>query len=431
LKADDSEVRKLAVLALGEIGIVNIEIITALFVAWGDKDKLVVTEIVHLFEQKKLKAVNDDVLNLLLAALENEKMKGMRGQLAYTLGHLGAYNKYIIDGLLGVLKGGDKNERLMSSWASGVGDKEIVAALLRALNDKYAFVRRRAAWALGKLGKGNAEVARALLIALNDKDEKVRMEAAIALANIGIDNGKVVDELAKVIKGGDIKSRLYAIFALGDLQSKNSMAVKVLLAALMDSDNYIPLAALGSLKQMGISYDEAIAKGIISHLQSKRSDVLGKAILALGNLGVNNDDIVRGLSESLKNKNSTIRGYSAFALGAIKARSAEVVNTLREASINDNDSDVSLFAAWALANIGVDSLEFGKRVVAAFEDNRSYIRKGGVVLLWRSSSENLRLLSQVQTEKIVQNLLVAVDDLSDEELTNKSWDVLSNIGTIL
>ena len=117
--------------------------------------------------------------------LAQDKSIFVRKTAAYALGRLRA--SAATGPLTGALK--DKNEEVRGAAAVALGeyrDADAIAPLISALSDKNDFVRARAARALGSNGPPAAPaVPRLIGLLENDQEHYVRQEAAVALGMIG------------------------------------------------------------------------------------------------------------------------------------------------------------------------------------------------------------------------------------------------------
>jgi len=162
----------------------------------------------------------------LVSALKNDKDLFVRRFAAQALGDVGAEPKTAVPALSAVLKEEDKKELVEAAVTSlGKMGPTAVPPLVDALKNKAgaakkapkkgpvptdptAFVRTKAAEALGNIGPGAKAAVPALIGALNDRD--IRTEAAIALGNIGPDAKDAVSALQGAAKAkGNKKDKAF------------------------------------------------------------------------------------------------------------------------------------------------------------------------------------------------------------------------------
>lgn len=107
-------------------------------------------------------------------------------------------------------------ERAPRAAAESAQRREIIAALLKAVEDSDRGVRRHAASALGNLGSGAAVPA--LVEALRDRDMEVRATAAAALSNVG--DSRAVLGLIAALQDQE-RIRFHAAEALGCIAERD------------------------------------------------------------------------------------------------------------------------------------------------------------------------------------------------------------------
>jgi HEAT repeat protein len=126
-----------------------------------------------------------------------------------------------------------------------IGDVRAVPALISALKDSQADVRRNAASALGKIGDTSAVVP--LLEALCDTHAWVRGNAVIALGKIG--DASILPTLYRMLKDTDSWVRENTLVALGNIG--DIIAVPDLIHSLKDDNREVRRNAAFALGTMG------------------------------------------------------------------------------------------------------------------------------------------------------------------------------------
>src|SRR5262249_7746171 len=104
---------------------------------------------------------------------------------------------------------------LMGAQAQGA-----VPALVDAMRDDNAQVRRTVTAALGEIGPAARTAVPALVTALRDRCPAVRRRAAVALGEVGPVAFKAVPALVAALKDADLVVRRWAAFALGEVGPK-------------------------------------------------------------------------------------------------------------------------------------------------------------------------------------------------------------------
>lgn len=243
----------------------------------------------------------------------------------------------------------------------GTADKENVHALIGALKDEDAGVRRSAAQALGECGPGGREATGPLIAALDDEDFWVGEAAADALRKItGTPEPQrerrnrsrepsgvppAVQNLLQAMQ--DPKSRWMAVVALGEMGSAARDAIPALVDALEDDDVAVRWDAAKALGKMGPAAASAVpALAAVIHEQSD-AIVRQYAVAALGKIGPPAKAAVPALIGALKERASHLDEQAGDALVSI---GPAAVPALIEA-MKDDDPQVRLKAASALTRI--------------------------------------------------------------------------------
>lgn len=158
-------------------------------------------------------------------------------------------------------------------------ERNNVKGLIKALEyKKYAYVRMRAARALGEIGDQRA--IEPLMRALSDSDRDVRKEAARVLGEIG--DQRVVEPLIKALSDSNWDVHIEAAKALGKI--KDQRAVEPLIKALNS------VAAVEALGEIG---DQRAVESLIKALNSDNDHFRRRVATALEKIGwkPSNDEI--------------------------------------------------------------------------------------------------------------------------------------------
>ena len=218
---------------------------------------------------------------------------------------------------------------------------------VKDLKDSNSGVRAVAAQALGTVG--NAETTDALVAALGDTDARVRRNATNALVQLG---ESAIEPLTNALTDASPTTRWHALVALGGiaqrLEDTISMqpAVDNIAALLRDTNRAVRSAAIGALAQIG----RPAADALITMLGDIDTGVRSGATKALGQMG---DTVTEPLVATLSNPKSAVRQGAAAALGMISPDRAEwhqvtsYVNDLKDA-----DPIVRIRAAKMLGVLG-------------------------------------------------------------------------------
>jgi len=144
---------------------------------------------------------------------------------------------------------GDKYPEIVKPFLEAFKSQDDFALIaleppIKALGDKYAYVRQSATWALGKIRDKRA--VEPLTKALEDKNEYVRNSAVEALVKFG---DGAVEPLIKALKDKDWNVRYKAAKALGKTGDKR--AVEPLIKALEDEHYSVRNITAYALKKLG------------------------------------------------------------------------------------------------------------------------------------------------------------------------------------
>jgi HEAT repeat protein/beta-lactamase regulating signal transducer with metallopeptidase domain len=216
------------------------------------------------------------VVAALLKAL-GDPVADVRRDAAYALGNLEAPAG--VGGLARLLvDDADAGVREMAAWALGqIESRGGTASLADAVRrDSSTDVRAMAVWALGQLE--DPQSVTTLAAALGDRSDEVRSRAAWALGTIGARPAPaaLMDALSDRVPA----VRVSAAWALGQIE--DTAAVRPLVAALDDSDAEVRRAAFWAAAQLG----EGAQPALLAALEHKDPEIRAMAARALGGGGV-------------------------------------------------------------------------------------------------------------------------------------------------
>ncbi len=180
-----------------------------------------------------------------LFSRREEPFAFIRRMAAEALGKIGDPHAY--RSLRDALKDEKENGEVIAAAAGALGElglKEAVEPLTEALGSRHAQVRAQAAVALGKIGDGR--VFELLSQTLLDHDFIVRRAAVLAMGNMG--DTTAVQALVDVLGDGDYRVREATAKVLGEIGG--SRAVPPLIGLLKDRRRSVRASALGALTQI-------------------------------------------------------------------------------------------------------------------------------------------------------------------------------------
>ncbi len=159
--------------------------------------------------------------------------------------------------LVKALHNGTREERLdalnlLDSMYRQYKNTRCLQGMKVALQDKSAFVRKRCAETLGRIGKNAAAATINLTYSLKDTCPSVRAQAARALGELGTPSAYVTEELCDALNDSDVRVRYQAAIALGKLRITGIRIVLALENALSDHNRLVQRAARESLNKLHI-----------------------------------------------------------------------------------------------------------------------------------------------------------------------------------
>ena len=214
-----------------------------------------------------------DTLGLaaLIAALRDSDA-GVRRAAAHSLGNIESARA--TEPLMAVLRDPDAEVRKNAAWALGnIEDRRAVEGLIGALRDENAEVRNSAAWALGNIEDPRA--ADALAAALKDESAEVRKSAAWALGQLELTAAPA--GLIEAMRDSDAEVREAAIDAVAE--TGDQRAVPNLAALIGDNSPEVRHSAISALSQMR---GATAMQALIDAMKSTDPEVRREAADALG-----------------------------------------------------------------------------------------------------------------------------------------------------
>jgi HEAT repeat protein len=225
----------------------------------------------------------------------------------------------------------------------GPDDKGLVKDLLQALRGGDEDTRRSAAMALGNIGGPEAAAAVGPLCDILREDDPVSNGlAAAALGNLGADAAPAIPELARLLRDSDASTRRNASLALGRIGRRSEPAVPELVRLLnKDEPDEVRRYAAEAIYLIGSGANKAIPdlKRVLK--EDTNAKVRVKAVMALGNFEVRQQDIRTALEEPLNESgpDMTLVRYNAALVLTSKLGqdvSAKTIDVLQEALFDKN-----------------------------------------------------------------------------------------------
>jgi HEAT repeat protein/beta-lactamase regulating signal transducer with metallopeptidase domain len=323
----------------------------------------------------------------LVAALGDEDAE-VRRSVATSLGSL-QDTAAVLALMQAVREDSDAGVRAAAAWALGeIGDARAVPALAEALRrDQVIEVRKAAAWALGEIDDPRA--VEPLGAAIDDTNRDVRLAVITALGEL--ESPASVDALTTALRADDAEIRDQAAWALGEIE--DAKAVPALGAVLRsDADPVVRAKAAWALGEIG----DAGAVGALSAALADRDvEVRRMAVWGLGE--IEEPSAVGSLTGVLQDSDVEIRRQAVHALGQIE--SPDAVDPLLEA-LRDSDAEVRELAAWSLGQI--EDPRAAPGLTAALADPEVKVRRaaGGALADLELRSAPPALIAALRDEDI-------------------------------
>ncbi|OQA05119.1 MAG: putative lyase [bacterium ADurb.Bin374] len=255
-------------------------------------------------------------------------------------------------------------------------------------------------WVLQALGKIGSNISLPLLFrALEDPSEAIRNSAQKALANYGT---SILDDLLALFKSD--KRRLLESVVQTLRQMPAELVVPRLCQALGKYDEHFSYW----IRRVLEGFPAQARKPIIQLLESKANEVRRQAILALGQIGRQED--AETVAAHLKDEHWPARIAAAETLGTLSA--PESVEALLDA-LEDDDEDLSMAACKALGRIGDDRAVPG--LMSALQRES-----------WTVKAHAVQTLGRMKARRAIPDLL----RMLDEEALDLKIPVVRAIGEI-
>ena len=207
--------------------------------------------------------------------------------------------------LIAALRDSDAGVRRAAAHSLGnIESARAVEPLVAVLRDPDAEVRQNAAWALGNIEDRRA--VDGLIAALKDESHEVRNSAAWALGNI--EDPRAADALTAALKDESAEVRKSAAWALGQLELTTAPAG--LIEAMRDSDAEVREAAIDAVAQTG---DQRAVPNLAALIADNSPDVRHSAISALSQM--RGATAMQALIDAMKSSDPEVRREAADALG--------------------------------------------------------------------------------------------------------------------
>ncbi|CAE7179247.1 ILA [Symbiodinium microadriaticum] len=268
----------------------------------------------------------------------------------------------------------------------------VLPELLKALNDSRAYVRLRASKALWSMGEAVKEAVPELTKALNDSDLHVRYNAARTLASIGRGAREAVPKLVMTLNDSELRGEI---------------------------DPSVRIAAAEALGAIGKEAKEAVPE-LAKALDDWHMEVRAAACSALKPMGKEAQEAVPQLLKALYDGRWWVQMHAADALGAIGKEAKEaVLPELRKALCDSGaHGGVRVHAAAALRHIGKKAKEAVPELMKALYDSEALVRAAAAEALGSMGRE---------AKQAVPELMKALYD-SEASVRSAAAEALGSMG---
>jgi len=258
-------------------------------------------------------------------------------------------------------------ERLrdMGPWAAPA--VRALANMVR--NDSYEFARYYAAEALGAIGLEAAPAIPALAVAIEeDESHFVQAYATEALGKIG--GPQAVSLLIAALEHEDDYVRMKALDAVEALGPGARAAIPALMRALKNDETNSPFVAtaLGAIDTEGIS-----TPALIEALRSESPEMRRFAAFGLSRMGRKAAAAEKALHDGLRDGDLAARIAAAEAHWSISGKADEAVDVLRSVLQASPDWPVPMWAASALAEMGLAAKAAVPELIACLKSDTGYV----------------------------------------------------------
>ncbi len=330
-----------------------------------------------------------DAVGPLSAALLKEQSPQVRGEMVRSLGRIGPAGVPTLEKLA---EAADATLRLQAIRAlSNIGPeaKDALPTVTKALRDRDARVRARAAFALGEIAV-DPQVAPPLIAALRDSDRSVCVQAANSLIRIG---PAAVPFLAEGLSDQHSRARYWSAYALGMIGPEAKEAVPALTRALKDQERSVHMMAAATLGEIGCEAGPAVA-GLMADLKDTQQEVRTQAALSLAAIG---QPAVPHLVEAAVRGDSTLQTKALFVLGMIGADAKEAVPALMEIA-KGKDSTRRALACVALGQIGPEAQKSVPTLTSLLNDKEVKVRVAAALALARIEPDNPKAQNRLEED---------------------------------
>jgi HEAT repeat protein len=239
---------------------------------------------------------------------------------------------------------GVRTRAAMALGQAGPDAKEAVPMLIEALKDSHVDVRMAAVDALGEMGAEGKEAAPQLARLFHDPSTRIREHVPLTLVAIG---QAAVGPLCDALGDSKVETRLDVIKTISLFGRRGKKAVPALRHALKDEDHRIRAAAAEALGAMRGEGADAVPE-LLAALRDKKQQVHDKVANALVLMTMD------GVPDLLEKVRAAERKGQRIAPNQVAAAAADLLIPLIK-DLSDKDNQVRVKAALTLGSIGTQA----------------------------------------------------------------------------
>ncbi len=244
--------------------------------------------------------------------------------------------------------------------------------------------------------------------ALKDRDAGERLKAAEVLGRFGPDARSAIPNLADALKDQDEGVRKAAAESLQQIGSVPLSQLAKIREALKDQSADVRIAVIGILSVMGREAVEAVPD-LVAALKDSDRVVRHKAALALGQLGPIAKAAVPELAKALKDDSPDVRVAAAAGLAKMQQAALPALKDIGE-GLTDDNQDVRVSLLEAVRNIGPDAKDLVPALRKALQVRDKETRLGAIEALGSIGDPAKEAVSELVDLTEYKELRAAVTD---------------------
>ncbi len=286
----------------------------------------------------------------------------------------------------------DKDATVRQKAAAALGEmgpdaKLAISSLMKLLKDPDDLTRRLTAEALNQIGPPDRGDVNLLSGALKDPSTEVRAYAAQALGKLGNDAGSALPELLNAAQDRELSVRVNVLRALGGMGSGERGKVAPVLTKVMNDDtNREMRVAAGEALTALMRPEVSDVPELIKIVKHKDADARVFGIRTLAKLGKDAKEAIADLTEAAKGGDSAVRREAILALARMMPEAKTALPVLTD-GLKDPDKQMRLSTAQAIGQIGAEARPAVPLLVDMAKDTDKDLRLAALTALSRIGRE--------------------------------------------